>query len=242
LATVGLAALVLCVPAAWGDSPSLSFSPSSSDYGTLDSVSGAPVSKTFVLTNSGGSSTGSTLAVSLSGSSSFSKTADTCTGTTLARKKSCSVTVQYDPPDARFEQTENATLTASSKKPAPLATASLTGTAGAPELTLSPGSFDSTSGRYFYFWIPLAPATQTFTITNDGAGTVKDLFIIDESLSPQFALGNDNCFHVTLAPNGACSFDITCAPVDPSPGQFQIVGTTPFDFYITLIPGGTCFF
>jgi hypothetical protein len=102
--------------------PATAFGPSSYDYGTIDA--GATASTTFTLRNSGGSATGA-LSVSLMGSSAFSVTAETCTARSLGPRKSCSVTVQYTPTTAGASDT--ATLRASGKKPAAVATASLTG-------------------------------------------------------------------------------------------------------------------
>lgn len=107
--------------------PAIAFSPSSYDYKTIDA--GTTASQTFALTNSGGTATRA-LAVSLPDPSAFSKTVDTCTGTSLGPKKSCSVTVEYAPTSAGAS--DSAKLTASSKKPTVSATASLTGASTVP--------------------------------------------------------------------------------------------------------------
>lgn len=124
LIAVGVIGLVSLIPSAAqaAGAAAIEFSPSSYDYGTIDS--GATASHTFTLTNTGGTATRA-LTVPLTGSSAFSKTADTCTATSLGPKKSCTVTVQYAPTTAGA--TDTATLKASSKQPTPTATASLTG-------------------------------------------------------------------------------------------------------------------
>lgn len=120
---VALVALALLVPTALGGStPSIAFTPGSYDYGIVGSA--VIVSHTFTLKNTGGSATGA-LTVSLSGSSGFTKTADTCTAASLGPNKSCNVSVQYYAP---AYGTFTATLTASSKKPLATATASLQAT------------------------------------------------------------------------------------------------------------------
>jgi hypothetical protein len=117
-----LVAVAVWLPPASGASPPvLAFTPSSWDYGTLGP--GTTSSKTFVLRNNGGSGSAE-LTVSVSGSSAFTKTSDTCTGKGLGPNKTCSVTVQYAPTSAG--STDNGTLTASSKKAS--ASAALTGT------------------------------------------------------------------------------------------------------------------
>ena len=114
--TVGVAA------ALGGGAPSIAFTPGSKDFGTIDKNTTA--SQTFVLKNTGGSGTGA-LTVSLTGSSAFSKTTDGCTATALGPKKQCSVTVKYAP--TTDASSDTGTLTASSKKPVAVATATLTG-------------------------------------------------------------------------------------------------------------------
>jgi hypothetical protein len=96
LTVLGLAPLAASVPTAVGvNTPSVAFNPSTYDYGPV--AANTTASKTFVLTNSGGKATGTLKVDLLSDSSTFSKTADTCTGAKLTPKKSCSVTVQYAP-------------------------------------------------------------------------------------------------------------------------------------------------
>jgi hypothetical protein len=106
--------------------PSIAWSPVTSpgtfDYGTVDV--GQAVSQTFALTNSGGSATGM-LRASLSGSATFSITADGCTGTALGPGKSCNVTVHYAPTTA---VQSTATLAANGTKPPSSASITLTGT------------------------------------------------------------------------------------------------------------------
>jgi virginiamycin B lyase len=104
---------------------SLAFTPTTSagtyDFGTH--AVGASVSQTFTLRNSGGSATGA-LTISLTGSTAFTKTADSCTAISLGAGKSCSVTVQYNPSGPGASDT--AQLNATNGKKKGLATASLT--------------------------------------------------------------------------------------------------------------------
>lgn len=123
VATVGAALLIPAGLASAAPAPALSWSKT----GTYDvgSLYGALfTSTTFVLTNSGGSAS-SAVKINLTGSTSFSVTADTCTGTSLGPNKSCLVTVTYAPPDGNH--TDAATLTATTHKPVATATLGLTG-------------------------------------------------------------------------------------------------------------------
>lgn len=174
---VGLLAAVLLVPTALaGGAASIAFSPSSYDYGTVDA--GTIVSHTYVLTNAGSGATGA-LAVTLSGSSAFAKTADTCTDASLGPKKSCSVTVQYAP--TAEGATSSATLRAASKKPIAVATVSLTG-ASTPPKTQSQLDCESYGGTF-------APGTGSTVWTCNGWTAVDD----DDATDKLFALGDD-CF------------------------------------------------
>jgi hypothetical protein len=127
------AGLVLLAPAAVGaktSAPSLAWSPTTSagtfDYGTV-TVGDTP-SQAFTLKNSGGVGS-SALAVSLTGSSAFTVTANACTAVSLGPKKTCGVTVQYSPSAAGA--TDTATLTATSKKPAASTSITLKGAGAA---------------------------------------------------------------------------------------------------------------
>ena len=109
--------------------PGLAFSPSPFDYGQV-TVGQAPApTQVFTLTNAGGSAS-TMLTVTVAGSAAFTITADTCTGTSLGPRKSCTVTVQFAPTATGAAA---ATLTAAgvSKQPASAATDQLTGTGAA---------------------------------------------------------------------------------------------------------------
>jgi hypothetical protein len=102
----------------------LAWAPGASfDYGTLDAADGGNAFQTFTLKNTGGRPTGA-LSISLTGSSAFTKTADTCTGTKLTAKRVCSVTVKYAP---TANGSDSATLSAS----APNTTGASDGLSGA---------------------------------------------------------------------------------------------------------------
>jgi sugar lactone lactonase YvrE len=113
-----------------GNGSPLSWSPATSpatatyDYGTRPV--GQSVSVVFTLTSSGSRAT-PPLTVTLGGSAAFTKTADSCTGTTLIPGKTaptCSVTVTYAPTTPG--ETDQATLTAIGG-PGPRASLTLTG-------------------------------------------------------------------------------------------------------------------
>jgi len=218
-ATVAAAAatLALLVPEAAqaGGPPAIAWSPTTSggtfDHGAI--VVGETASQAFTLTNTGGSAT-ARLSISLSGSEAFSITSDACTGTSIGKRKSCAVTVEYAP--TTVGQSDTATLSASGKKAAARASITHIGSgAGTPDLTLSPGRLtetmpDGTKNYFFDFGSVLSTRTisQTFTVTNSGDGPTDRL--VGRILSPKplsaWAIANDTCG--SLAPGGTCTFDI----------------------------------
>lgn len=108
--SVLIVGLLTAASAQAAKTPGVAWSPSGSfDYGTLDAADGGNASQTFTLRNTDGKPTG-TISISLTGSSAFAKTADTCTGTKLSSKRTCSVTVKYAP---TANGSDNATLSAS---------------------------------------------------------------------------------------------------------------------------------
>ncbi len=113
-----------CVP------PLLFWSPATSGgtYNFRSVTVGHTTSQTFTLTNTGGSSSAA-LMVSLTGSSAFSVTADTCTATSLGPRKACTVEVSFAPAGTGID---TATLSAVGKKRAATGTLSLTGTGAVP--------------------------------------------------------------------------------------------------------------
>jgi hypothetical protein len=248
LIALGLLALVVLVPTASGAGvAAIAINPSTWDYGTIDA--GTTASKTFVLTNSGGKATRS-LRVTLTGSSAFSKTADTCTGRSLGPSRQCSVTVQYAP--TTTGQSDSATLAATGKKPPASASASLTGAstpAGTADLTISPGDYvpgTTEPEQYGFSFGSVASQTQTFTVTNTGSGA-SDTLLVSGASHPSFALTDDECSGQVLAPGGSCMFDVTytapvgCTSGDPvDPAAFDVFGASGPPHYIHLRVVGNC--
>ena len=111
--------LMVAVPPA---PPELGFTPSPYDFGEV--TAGQPASYAFTLANKGATASG-TLAVTLAGQAGFTKSGDSCTGTSLEPGQSCTVTVQFIP--ASYAPL-SATLTAAGQDPAATAAVALTGT------------------------------------------------------------------------------------------------------------------
>lgn len=92
--------------------PTLTWSPSSGGSYVMatNEVSGAPVTQTFTLTNSGKKAVGPlTAGLAAGDSSAFAVSGNTCQGATI--NKTCSVTVTWTP--SNYGETDSATLAAS---------------------------------------------------------------------------------------------------------------------------------
>jgi Glycosyl hydrolases family 18 len=85
---------LLTPPQAAGSPAALTWSVTQYDFGSVPV--GQTPSQTFTLTNTGDISSGM-IAVSMSGSTVFTITADGCTGKALGADESCNVTIQYPP-------------------------------------------------------------------------------------------------------------------------------------------------
>lgn len=192
--------------------PSLAWSPAGG-FGTLD-VGAGQTSKsiTFTLTNSGGAATGA-LSISLTGASAFKITANSCTGTSLGPGKKCSVTVRYT--QAAAGQSNTATLTATSTKPAATTHLTLSGATGSPSLSWSP---TTGTGIFNFGSVPFPnTVTQTFTLTNSGTGSTGTLGASSPAAGGNFWIpsGDDGCQGANLAPGASCSVTVAFTPYDP---------------------------
>src|SRR5262245_44715759 len=101
---------------------SLTFDPAS-PFNFGDVLVGQTTSQSLTVTNAGGQSYTS-LKVSRSGAAAFTLSADTCAGTALGKKKTCTVTVMFSPTAAGPQA---ATVTVTGVKSSPTSTLWLTG-------------------------------------------------------------------------------------------------------------------
>jgi hypothetical protein len=229
----------------------IAWTPSTGAYGTLEV--GQSVSQTFTLQNSGGSATGA-LAITLTGSSAFTKTGDTCTAVALGPSKTCRVTVSYSPSGAGANNT--ATLSATAKKPVSSASITLTGSGAAPPPNLVIGP-PAVSGANWYEYSlgavhPGDVRTQSFVVTNTGTGSTPPLLMICgsshvpfpcEGFQPGLALTADTCTGASLAPGETCSFEVTATVQSPCfKGDMGFVDIGPFAAvtYVSLRIAGIC--
>jgi len=169
---VGLVAGAAPIAAQAGSAPALRWTPqtaSESPPPTYDfgAVSASGASRTFTLKNSGGSAT-SALKVSLSTTASgFSIRADHCSALSIGPRKTCTVRIHYTPTGATSDQ---AALTAISKKPAATGSISLRGKSATPPVITSSDHTTFAVGSAGSFTVTTTPGTpSTTTITETGS-------------------------------------------------------------------------
>ncbi len=176
----------------------------------------------LVVTNSGGSSSG-TLTTALAAGSEFSIVSDTCNGTQLPQGANCIVTVRFSPSNAGGK---NDTLVVSAS-PGGMAVASLTGTGLTPaQLVVSP-----TAHAFASTLVGASSAMQTFTVTNLGgvaSGTVAAT--LGGANANQWAIGANTCT-AAIMPGATCTVVLTFRPgnAGPQSASLSVVGG----------PGGT---
>ena len=223
--------LVLCVlmavlvPTALAGSasppPFISFDPASADFGTI--ALGTTASKTFTLKNMGLLPT-LPLRESLPNSSSaFSISADGCKNKILLPRKTCTVTVTYAPTSAGSSDT--GTLRAQGLLGLAVATATLTGSAGSPDLILlGPVTYAGTAGDgskfYNYFGTTSSTVSVPFSILNNG--NVASQPLVMPGGGDGVVLLPGTCAGSTLAAHGGlCSFTLLFVGACPYPGPPQ---------------------
>ena len=117
----------------------------------------------------------------------------------------CFVNVSFWP---HGEGTRSATLHVSSDADNPDATAPLTGTGAAPQLSFEPGTYD-----FGLQQVNNGPAQTNFVLRNTGAAAVQ-LNNLDIVTSGQnaFWIGNSDCWGRTLQPNDTCNVQVNFGP------------------------------
>ena len=221
-----VAAFAVLVPAAGhaAGAPAIAFNPSSHDFGVV-AVDADSATQEFSLTNSGSNATGA-LNVSLSPDSSpaFSIIDDHCTAVSLGPKKSCTVTVKYDPTSPGSSDT--GTLNAMSKKPAARASASLSGLAADTDLSLDL-TMDLTSDLDGNASLTIGDrVTFTLTLDNAGPNTAANVHVADR-LPPPYH------FFTSVASQGT----YTSATGDWNVGAVS-VPSTPTLSIVATVSGG----
>jgi hypothetical protein len=189
-----------------GWTPQTSSSPSTFNFGA---VSASGTSQTFTLKNSGGSATSALKLSPIASSSGFSISSDHCTALSLGPKKTCTVQITYTPTGAASDQ---ATLTAMSKKPAATGQIILQGTLATPNVQIVPtGQTSPVSPFDLGAQAPSGVGSQEFTATNIGTAATST-YTFTGPANPAFSVTQDTttpCDGSALAVNASCTFTVT---------------------------------
>ncbi|MGO9273506.1 MAG: beta strand repeat-containing protein [Terriglobia bacterium] len=188
-----------------GTAPLVSLSAPSLSFGSQP-LSTTSAAQTETVTNTGTANlTISTVTVGGTNASDFAKSADTCTGATVAPTSTCAVSVTFTPSatgsrSASLNFTDNA-----SNSPQ---TVNLSGTGGGPVVSLSAPSLSFGNQP-----LSTTSAAQTETITNTGTGNLSiSTVTMGGTDASDFAKSADTCTGAAVAPNGACTVSVTFTP------------------------------
>ena len=194
-------------------SSTIAASPASNDYGLI--AQGANASQTFTITNpsTGGITFAASGTATLSNSTQYTITANTCVSKTVSSSAptSCAVTVRFAPTAVATSFSVLSLNYTNSSGVASASNISLTGgMAGTlrPVLSLSPAltSFASTFVN--------ATSTATLTLTNSGTATATlGAFSFSGTNSAFFTTSSDNCSSQSLTVGSSCTAVLTYAPV-----------------------------
>lgn len=185
--------------------PLISATPASAAFGNV--VIGGTPTITFVIKNTG---TGNLLISAVNSiEAPFTRTADTCTGATLApMTQTCSVTVKYSPTAA---VTSTASLVISSNDPVGGGqfTLPLSGTGVTkPVSDLSPATWSFGNVK-----IGTTSASKTFTLKNTASGSVLTVNSVTYPSVPFRVLSNTCTTGKSLAYNETCSVSVEFRPI-----------------------------
>ena len=198
----------------------LSISPTTWDFGSVTSGS-ASVAKTFLVQNSGGSSTG-TISTTLVDTANYSIQSDGCAGTILAASAQCSIVARFEPSATGGLNTDLSV----SATPGGTAATSLSGVGLSPaQLRIAPVTWNFGS-----FLIGSTSTTKAFVVDNIGqspTGTIGAATLLDDT---HFEITSDLCSGIALAAGEQCNIVARFAP--------QSAGALDTTLSVSTSPGG----
>lgn len=184
----------------------LAWSPLTYDFGTVN-VGDATIDQQFNLSNTGTAAATFCGLPSLSDTTNFSITADTCALNNLTHGSSCFVRVAASPQSAGLKQ---ATLSRTCTVGGTVTTQvdQITVTGNSPTIAWSPQSHD-----FGTFNVGQSSSSQTFTLTNNTALDATMCWApYTDDWTGTFSLSNDTCQNNDLLASQSCSVDITATP------------------------------
>jgi hypothetical protein len=136
----------------------------------------------------------------------FAKSADTCTGATVAPTSTCTVSVTFTP---LITGNLVASLSFADNAPGTPQTVSLSGTGTAPAVSLSSYSLSFTAQL-----LGTTSSAQTLTVTNTGTGNLHISAVTFGGTNAQdFAKSADTCSGASVAPNATCTVSVVFTPL-----------------------------
>jgi hypothetical protein len=207
--------------------PGITVTPTSIDFGSVDrGSSSAP--HTVTVTSSGAA------VLDVSGvtvdynESQYAKSADTCSGTSLAPGLSCTFQVTYSPTYWSSSQvTGNVTIATNAGN----RTVALTGFNASPDYAVSPRSYDFGAAGV---GSTTPPVTVRVSSTGSAPLTVSTV-LVGGSYATDYQTSSDTCTGATLAPGAWCTFRVQFTPTGSGwrPGYAAIsTNNGTFNFFL----------
>jgi centrosomal CEP192-like protein/HYDIN/CFA65/VesB family protein/ASPM-SPD-2-Hydin domain-containing protein len=190
-----------------GVTPQVSFSPASVNFGN-QTVLVTSAAQTVTVTNTGLASLHvSSVSIGGTNAADFAKTADSCTGATVAVNGTCSVSVTFTP---GVLGSRSASLSFTDDAPASPQSVALAGTGAvaAPAVSVNP-----TSLSYGNQNTGTTSVAKSVTVTNSGTATLHVTMVaIAGANSGDFVISADTCTGATVAVSATCSVSVTFTP------------------------------
>ena len=213
--TSATATLLGCTPSSPpppppGPAPIASVSPTSLVFPSQPTGT-TSAAKTVTVTNTGNASlTVSGVALGGANSTDYVKTADACSGVTVAAGSNCTVTVAFRPSAAG---TRTATLAFTDNASNSPQSVPMSGTGAAPPASAPAVTFTPTSLTFAAQPIGTTSAAQSITVANTGNASLFINSAATRGANPlDFTEVNDGCSGLTLAAGTSCSVSITFKP------------------------------
>jgi hypothetical protein len=200
-----------------GGVPGVSVSPPSISYGTV--AIGTSSSPTIVTVTSNGTSGLSVTGVAIGGTNAaeFSKSSDTCTGTTVPTGSTCTFRVTFSPTTGGAK---SGTATVSTNAGTQVVT--LSGVGGIPAMSVTP-----TTVSYGSILAGTTSAPTTVTVSSNGAANLAISSVsIGGTNAADFTKSADTCAGATLVPGTTCTFNVTFAPGTGGPKAAAVTVTS----------------
>ncbi|GEM_PF-4473764 len=181
--------------------------PSSKDFGGVN-VGATSAAQTFTVTNAGTQSvTISTVGLTGTDASSFTMTANTCAGSTLAPSATCTLQATFSPSTMG---NKSANISISFSSPAALTLSiPLSGIGLATQISVSP-----TALSFGNVAVTTTSAAQTVTISNSGTANllIGTLSFAGSNAAEFQIVAPDPCSGHTVAPAGTCFVQVVLTP------------------------------